>query len=133
MRPIFTVQIENGRMVGADAFNKYIETRKDGRHNIEIYKPRKNKTPEQLGYYFAVVVPLFAEYYGCDDDEAHEVLKSLLLRKKVVSKEKKVVEIVLGLSNLDKAQTIAYIDRCIRFMAIRCAVVVPPANSVNYE
>ncbi len=133
MRPIFTVQIEDGRMVGAESFEKYVDTRKDGRYNIEIYKPRKNKTPEQLGYYFAVILPMFADYYGCDDNEAHEVLKSLLLRKKIVSKEKKVVEIVLGLSDLDKVQTINYIDRCIRFLAIKCEIVVPPPNSVNYE
>lgn len=133
MRPIFTVQIENGRLVGADSFDKYVETRKDGRYNIEIYKPRKNKTPQQLGYYFAVVVPMFAEYYGCYDEEAHNILKSLLLRKKIVSKNDKVVETVLSLSDLDKQETIHYVDRCIRFMAIKCGVVVPPPNSVKYD
>lgn len=133
--PVFRAIKENGefRIADQDLLDRYTSSLKDGVYTVSVKKIRHNKTQSQLGYYWGVIIPMFADYYGCDDKEAHLVLKSLLLKKKVYSEKLgKTITVIKDLKNLDKNETSKYIDTVIRFLAIKCDIAVPPPNLYGY-
>lgn len=59
-----------------DRLCTYMEDLKDGIYWVEIKKYRKNRSLEQNGYYWGVVIEILSREFGCIPEEMHEILKA---------------------------------------------------------
>lgn len=133
-RPGFQVAAEkkNGKLTLLNE-RRYRELSKrlpDGDYDILIEKHRKAGSAKQRGYYFAVVVEAFADHWGVEEDDAHELLKQHCNKKivEVVNKDTGVVEeVTIGASTagFTSEQWTLYIERCQRWGATDWGFVVP--------
>lgn len=133
-RPGFTIAAEkkNGKLTLLNE-RRYRELSKrlpDGDYDILIEKHRKAGSAKQRGYYFGVVVEAFADHWGVEADDAHELLKQHCNKKivEVVNKETGVVEeVTIGASTagFTSEQWTLYIERCQRWGATDWGFVVP--------
>lgn len=103
------------------------------RVTVTIEKEAKAGSAKQRGYYFAVIVPAFAEYWGVDDDDAHDLLKANCNKKtiEVVNKQTGEVEeqtVAGSTAGFTAEQWTLYIDRCQRWGATDFGFVVPEAD-----
>lgn len=105
----------------------------DGDYLFVVERAKKKGSARQRGYYFAVIVRGFAEYWGVDDDDAHELIKQHC--------NTKVVEVVNKQTGESEEQTIgastagmtveqwkAFIDRCHVWAATEFGFVIPDAD-----
>lgn len=119
----------NGFEVDRDRFRKLAQALPDGAYLINVEKESRLGV-QQRKYYFAVIVATFAEYWGVDDDDAHDLLK-LHCNTKVVEVTNKqtgeVSEEKIGASTagFTTEQWSLYIERCQRWAATDFGVVIP--------
>jgi len=74
---IYAIISPSGQLVfkNSELLKEWLRHNSDQEVQITLEKPKKAKTPEQLGYLFAHVVPAIAEFTGYSDDEAYGILK----------------------------------------------------------
>ncbi len=111
----------------------------DEMHEFEIIiKPYKvNKTLEQLGYYWDVIVPICANYQGesLDDasnalEDAHESLKGECLMVKTFyrSLSGEIKQKPVSIKKLKVGQMSEYIDNCINLLGSMGVTIPPPTR-----
>lgn len=102
----------------------------DGDYLLSLEKFPKRGSGKQRRYYFAVVVRELGEYWGVDDDTAHELIK-LHCNKQIVEVVNKQTgqseEQVIGGSTagFTTEQWTAYIARCHEWAATEFGFVIP--------
>lgn len=89
---------------------------KGQRVTVVVSRWRKTKTDKQLAYYFAEIVPAWAEWTGYDEDEMHVELKRAWLAPRLAISRLTGEEGTERptLSDLSCVEMSEYIDRCIR-------------------
>lgn len=126
------LNISNRKIINLDEFRKAFVSLKDGRYLITIKDMRKRSLP-QNAYYWAVVVPLVrAGLYEAgydevqDNDDAHEVIKQVHLRKRIVSKQTgDVIDIAGHTKKLTIPEFNDFIERVSKWAAEFLGVVIP--------
>lgn len=114
---IFGRKIQN-----ADEVRRGFADLRDGKYLITI-KDVRRRTLSQNGYYWAVVCPLVQKALhdaGYDEvqttDDAHEVMKHIFLKKKVINKNTdECIEIAGSSATLSTPEFNEYIDRICRW------------------
>ncbi len=107
-----------------------------GEIDFTIKKHRKNRTVDQNSYYWGVVLPILAEYFGHDNpDNMHTDLK-----RKFNPVESKINpgEIIGGsttkLSTVEfMAADDSYVERICRWAAMEYEIYIPPPKKVEKE
>jgi len=94
-----------------------IEITEDNEVEVIVKKFKTNKTLEQLGYYWGVLIPVFMKEYGCLKAEADEVLKEEVLPPVVKIISGKVREIRPSIAVMTVKDMAEYIDKCIILMS----------------
>jgi hypothetical protein len=89
---------------------------------LKLSSPKEPKTQEQLGYYFAHVVPTIAEHLGYDPVEMYGLLKS----KYMPSLLREDGTMPLGLSDMTKDETAKFIKHCVGFGVELGSDITPP-------
>jgi len=121
-------------------FGEYTETQKkrgmtfinaliiDAKHEYEILiRPyKKNKTLEQLGYYFAAVVPVCSAWQGLAAEDADIFLKHKCCTPRIMEVMGEVIEVRASIAKMNIAEMSEYIDACITFLGTHCQAVPPP-------
>lgn len=64
-----------------DEFDRQLALYADQTIDIIIKKRRKDRSPQEHKYYWAVVVRMVAEEMGLMPEEAHQILKEILLKE----------------------------------------------------
>lgn len=134
-RPVISLPLEkkDGKVeVDRPRFARLLEQLKDGKYEVNVEKVGKPGV-QQRKYYFAVIVPAFAEYWGVDEDDTHDLLK--------LHQNKKVIEVTNKQTGEVEEQTVAgstagftteqwsqFIERCQRWGATDFGFVVPEAD-----
>lgn len=134
--PDFVLHIEQGKITNRKKVKQVFEDLEDGTYMVKI-DAFKKRSLQQNKYYWYCVVPivkdgLFAA--GYDDVksniDAHEVLKMLFLKKKIVNHNtgELIIEIAGSTSKLGTIQFNAFIDEVIKWGAEYLGVQIPLPN-----
>lgn len=121
-----------GGKLSLDNERRYRELAKglpDGRYDVTIEKHSKLGV-QQRKYYFAVIVPAFADHWGVDEDDAHELIKQNCNKKtiEIVNKQTGEVEekVIAGsTAGFTTDQWALLIERCHRWGATDFGFVIP--------
>jgi hypothetical protein len=98
----------------------------------------KQKSPEQMGYYYAEVLPkalygfIEAGYYTMTEYDAHEALKSMFFSDTVPNiKTGEILNIPRSLADADMDDLRQYIDKCIAFVENELQTPIDPPYDRN--
>ena len=108
-----------------ESIDRYLLTIKDGPARITIEKYRPKRTDPQNRYYWSVVVGTVAQHCGYTDDEAHEALKWLFLRKR--SEDGKPAT-VRSTAKLNTQEFEEYLESIKRWAATDLQIYIPDPN-----
>jgi len=100
----------------------------DAKNEFEVtVRPyKKSKTKEQLGYYWAVVIPCFMDWQGCGSEEADQVLKETLVPPEIKTIMGHVIQVRVSIAKMKVNEMAAYIDLCINFLGSHSVRVPSP-------
>ena len=137
--PIFEGDVVNKKLKLFDhekrAIGRWIATFKDGtKLDITIRKHKSKRSNEQNRYYFGVVLPILADYFGHDNTEdMHEDMK--LKFNPIESKiepGKTIGGTTTKLSTVDffSAET-SYVERICRWAATEYSIYIPPPKKAE--
>lgn len=102
-----------------------------GKWRVELTRYRPRRSDAQNRYYWAVVVPMFADFLReqgeqYTNEDAHEVLKAAWLRKSIHKPDGELLcESIGSTAKLTTSEFIDYIDRCVVWLADMFHIVVP--------
>jgi hypothetical protein len=113
----------------------------DGRYTIEIKKYRKNKSQEQLGYYFSCVLPMFlsaAVEQGWElttIEECDAWLKSMFAERDLINRNTaEIVKIPALKRNMSTTDFMVYVDQVRNYCAEYLGVYIPePEKQVKIK
>ena len=92
-----------------------------------IVKPyKKSKTLEQLGYYFAVVVPTVSAWQGLVKDDADLFLREKCAKPRYLEILGETFVIKASIAKMKVDEMSQYIDDCINFLGSHGEAVPPP-------
>lgn len=131
----FVLKISNRRIVNLQEFKSLLNELKDGKHHIAIKDMRKRSLP-QNAYYWGVIVPMVRKGLyesGYDEvqsnDDAHEVIKHIHLKKRIVSKQTgDIIDIAGSTAKLSIPEFNNFIEDVCKWSAEFLSVVIPSPN-----
>lgn len=134
------IHISNGRIGNIDEFRSIMNSLKDGHYKVEIRDARKRSIP-QNSYYWGVVIPYVKEGLreaGYEEVQtpmdAHEVLKHIHLRRRIVSHSTgDVIDIADSTAALKIPEFNDYIEKICRWSVEYLNVVIPSPNQVMID
>ena len=137
--PIFNGDVVNKKLKlfehEKQAIARWISTFKNGtKLDIIIRRHSSKRTNDQNAYYWGVVVPILADYFGHDNPEdMHEDLKlEFNPTKSKINPEKVIGGTTTKLSTVDfYSATDSYIERICRWAAMEYAVFIPPPKKAE--
>jgi hypothetical protein len=123
-------------LINKDHLLSVLNSLKVGQHYRVIIKDARSRSLPQNAYYWAVVVPMVRKaLYDLGYDEvkdnmdAHEVLKHLHLRKRIVSKQTgDVIDIAGSSASLTISEFNEYIENICRWASQNLDLVIPSPN-----
>lgn len=108
----------------------------DGEYDLEIRKHFKKRSLSQNAYYWGVVVQLVFEGLreaGFDDvvdqEDAHEVLKSMFFKKVIHSEKHDNLEQIVSTTKFSTAEFNERIEAITRWAFEYLGITIPPPNS----
>ena len=117
------------------AIARWVSTFPNGtKLDIVIRKHSSKRTNEQNKYYFGVVVPILADYFGHDSvEEMHEDLKlKFNPTKSKIDQDKIIGGTTTKLSTIEfMASEDSYIERICRWAATEYQIFIPPPKKVE--
>lgn len=123
-RSVWYATIENGKLTldQIDLFRVYIKSIKGSKRlEIVLQEISRDKTNEQLGYFFGVLVPAFMELTGYSKNESDGVLSRLFLTRNRGQSN----EFVESKANLTTAGMCEFIDHVLMLLAENGVTVEP--------
>lgn len=126
------ININNRKLINPAEFKNALKDLKDGKHLVTVKDYRK-RSLSQNAYYWGVIVPLVKNgLYEAGFDEvkttadAHEVMKHVLLRNRLVSKQTgDVIDIAGSSSKLTIPEFNNYIETICKWASEYLGVVIP--------
>jgi hypothetical protein len=118
--PKFKGRIQNGvlRHENKQAFERYLLTM-DGKEIETVVKPRaKERSRQEEKFYHAVVVRMVADEMTIMDEEAHQFLKSMFLRREEQTLQGFRYERTLSTTELSDKAYREFWESCIRWAAL---------------
>jgi hypothetical protein len=143
MIPEFHGRISGGvfRLNRPKVFDAYVLGQKDGNYHIVIHKTKGSpKTLEQLGYYYAVIVP--TAFKAMVENGCEEIFVNICGRSKSIPLTEDTVDLLLketcakfdgknvtNKAKMSKEECSRFIDKCIRWCARYLSCVIPPPDT----
>ena len=126
------IHIANKKVINMDEFRKAFNQLKDGKHLVTVKDMRRRSVP-QNAYYWAVVVPMVRRGLyeaGFDavrtNDDAHEIIKHIHLKKRMVSKQTgEVIDTARSTTELAMPEFNDFLEHVCRWSAEYLGVVIP--------
>ena len=97
-------------------------------YEITISPYKQNKTSEQLGYYWPVIVPVCMEWHSIIKEEADIYLKEKCAIPRVITIMDEVFEVRASIAKMKIGEMSKYIDDCINFLGSHGQYVPPPPH-----
>lgn len=135
MKDHFFIHISDGQIINKSVIRKAFAGLKNGRHQVTI-ESKNNRSIQQNRYYHGVVVPIvkdglrdagFGEVKSSAD--AHEILKYLFLKKRIVNEETgEVIELLGTTTILTTIEFNEFVDEIIRWASEYLGIQIPLPN-----
>lgn len=121
------------------AWKKLLNEIDEGSYFVK-FEPRKKRTHNQNNFYWGCIVPIVKDGLrdvGFDDvktpDDAHTVLKSLFLRKRIANhKTGEVIEMIGSTTELTTVEFNAFIEDIAKWSAEYLSCVIPEPGQQTY-
>lgn len=134
------VNISKRKIINMPELKEFFNKMKDGKHLLIVKDYRKRSLP-QNAYYWGVMVPLIRRGLydsGYDevqtDEDAHEVIKHVHLKKRIVSKETgDVIDIAGSTAKLTIPEFNEFIERVCKWSAEWLNTYIPSPNEEMVE
>jgi RNA-binding protein YhbY len=131
------IYIEAGRITNQVDIRKKFAELKDGIYQVKV-STRKKRSLSQNAYYWGVVCDMVkqglyeAGYRSVrTSDDAHEVMKILFLKKRIVNEDTgEVIEIIGSTASLTTEEFIIYIEEIIQWAAEYLGIQIPLPNEI---
>ncbi len=131
-RPVrkFKAKILNNKLVlpSTKLFRENLKNFEGKEVELIIQRYRKTRTLKQNAYYWGAIIPILAEHFGYEDEEMHEALKWIFLKKRLAP-----IPTVISTTTLNTAQFIDYIERIKRWATINYNIVLPDPEELFIE
>jgi len=126
------INISNKKVVNMKEFREAFNQLKDGKHLVTVKDIRKRSIP-QNSYYWGVMVPMIRKGLyesGFDEvrtnDDAHEIIKHVHLKKQMVSKQTgDVIDVAGSSSVLSIPEFNEFIERVCRWASEYLSIYIP--------
>lgn len=91
---------------------------------LTIEEKKNRRSLRQNAYYWGVVIPLIAEYTGYSENDIHDLLKTMFLKKYIVlnGKEKTIIR---STSELTTAEFAEYLKKIVQWAWDKLQIVIP--------
>jgi hypothetical protein len=127
--PIFEAHVVDKRLKMLEHVKKsvslWVRTFPDGtKLDIVIKKQKAQRTNEQNKYYWGVVIPILADYFGYESDEMHMVLRGKFLR--IHDEKHPDFVIAKSTTKLSTTDFVEYIEVIQRWAAAEHGIYIPP-------
>lgn len=126
--------IEAGRIKNREAIRKLFAELKDGIYLVKVATRRRRSLP-QNAYYWGVVVDMVKDglidngYQGITAEDAHELIKSMFLKKQIVSEQTgEVLEFYRSTAELTTWEFSQFIDQIAQWAAEYLGIAIPLPN-----
>jgi len=131
MKPLeFTFQADKGIPPRLQKIvDEYLEMNDKKYLHFYLGHKKKEKSKEQRGYYWGVVIPLISDYTGYEEHEVHELNKEYFLKVMVRFEDGTEKEKVLSTESLDSSETEVFHEKVRRYWLTH-GVVIPKPNEV---
>jgi len=96
---------------------------------VTIEKRRKNRSNNENNYMWGVVIPILAEHFGYDNEEMHEALKWLFLRKHKDGRP----DTCRSTTELSTVEFEEYMSKIRMWASSEWEVNIPEPNEVDWE
>jgi hypothetical protein len=131
------VYIEDGRVTNPVVIRKQFSELKDGVYQVKI-STRKQRSLPQNAYYWGVICDMVkqglyeAGYRSVKtSDNAHEVMKNLFLKKRIVNEDTgEVIETIGSTASLTTEAFIIYVEEIIQWAAEYLGIEIPLPNEI---
>lgn len=132
----FILHIKEGQITNAKAVRKFFNELQDGRHLVKITSAKK-RSLSQNNFYWGVVCELVkdalrdAGYREVKTkDDAHEIMKTLFLKKRIVNEvTDEVIEVPGSTAGLTTVQFMEYIDEITKWAGEYLGLHIPEPAS----
>lgn len=147
MSEIF-IYINNGKVTQLEVLSQFFTTHKDGKYLLSTKNAKKRSLP-QNAYYWGIMVPSVRNglyHAGYDEvktnDDAHEVIKHLHLKKQIVNKHTgELLSVVGSTAKLSTTEFMEFVENVCRWASMYLGIVIPMPNeelimnavSANYD
>ena len=126
------INISNKKVVNMKEFREAFNQLKDGKHLVTVKDIRKRSIP-QNSYYWGVMVPMIRKGLyesGFDEirtnNDAHEIIKHVHLKKRMVSKQTgDVIDVAGSSSVLSIPEFNEFIERVCRWASEYLGIYIP--------
>jgi hypothetical protein len=129
LNPIFRANIKKGKVVfdNVESFNNYLIPFEGKEVDVVVKKRKKSRTNPQNAYYWACIVAIPAEHFGYTQDEMHEAMKFMFLKKQEEGKPL-TVRSTTSLSTIEFSE---YVEKCRQFCAEE-GLYIPDPDEIEY-
>lgn len=132
----FVLHINDGTITNTGAVRKFFNELRDGKYLVKITSI-KRRSLSQNNFYWAVVCELVKDALreaGYQEvktkDDAHEIMKTLFLKKKIVNvNTDEVIEIPGSTAELTTVKFMEYIEEISKWAAEYLGLVIPEPSS----
>jgi hypothetical protein len=136
--PIFEGDIVDGKLKllqrVKNEIARWCMTFKTGTHvDIIIRKHKSQRSKEQNSYYWAVVIPILADYFGYDREEIHEEMKLMFnpMQSKIDPSRKIGSSTTKMTTEEFYCDQDSYVERICRWAATEYSIYIPPPEKLE--
>jgi hypothetical protein len=133
MNQIFHGKVQKGKLI-LDSPTAYLKriTMLEGKPVEVVLRIHKSqRSTHQLRYYWGVIIELLAQHCGYTPEEMHESLKYLFLSDHEMDLNELVR--IKSTAQLSTKEFADYIDRIVRWAAVKLEIYLPDPNQVDYQ
>jgi hypothetical protein len=132
------IHIKDGQITNKAAARKLFQV-EDGSYVVELKKNKKRSNP-QNAYYWSCIIPLVTDGlknlgHTWSEEDTHEVLKGLFLKRKKELPNGEIVETVGSTRKLTTEEFNEYIEQIAQFAASYLSLTIPAPGeqtTLNY-
>lgn len=126
--PVFYGVVTNAKLTLNDrpTFDRFLYTLQ-GAVEVIVKKPAKRRSNDQNQYLWGVVYPAIAWYTGMSNEEVHDAMKMMFL-KRIVTVNGKSIETVGSTAKLTTKECTEYIEQVRAFAAMELGINIPDPN-----
>jgi hypothetical protein len=128
LNPIFQGTVEKGALKIDPRFYAYITRYEGKRVSVTVKQYRKQRSLPENNYFHGVVVVVFSEFTGYDEEESKDILKAKFLS---YQDEKTGITRVRHTSDLNTAEFEDFMSKC-RMWGDSLGIYIPGPNEADY-